>query len=80
MMRAPDRDLARDYAGGLSLRQLCARYHMSISVINRRLRRVGVPLRSRGGARGNTYARRFRDPPPDVPPGQDEYPGVDYPK
>ncbi len=20
------------------------------------------------------------DPPPEVPPGQDEYPGVDYPK
>ena len=20
------------------------------------------------------------EPPPDVPPGQDEYPGVDYPK
>lgn len=20
------------------------------------------------------------DPPPDVPPGQDEYPGIDYPE
>ena len=22
----------------------------------------------------------YSDPPPDVPPGQDEYPGIDYPE